>query len=697
MTYRSVLRQLFPKILVLVAFSAVLLPCFSVVSAQTEYDAQIDEKESEKQQKEDELAESQSRQYSYQQEGLTLSEKLDALAADLYGLDAGIAENEAQIAEIEEQIRVKNDEVSEKKVHAGEISRSLYKLSRTNILELLLSADGVTDLLNKIGFQNFGMGNLLDQVKGLKAELFEFSAQYEEMSARSAQLTAELAQMQQDRVALENQKAAYEQLIYAEKSRQDELISEIILIEGEIGELSEKAEDALKDKAGEEEGPGDGGGGGGGGGTSPQEPMGDPGRYDLYADGVLVSSDAAGPIRLVPVSSYVFAVDGGLGQYRGVLEFRSDTNVFIINELGFEYYLRGIGEMSSSWPMEALKSQAVAARTYGAANWWKRSDLGYNLRDDTYDQNYVGYSKEIGWYGDQWVAAVDATAGQVIYAGADLISAYYHSTCGGHTLASAEVWGGEKSYAQAESDWYNNGGWHSYDGDSPWSYKRWGSGDIDGAQLEDLLNAGLWLEINGASVESQDNVIRPDLGPGWNADQLRAALGANSITNQVGTIQSVTQIYNTGGSSIESSVRLTQGIRVTGTSGTKDIIGYMFKLAFNLRSPADDFLYSSLWDVVNEGGSYNFYSRGYPHRIGMCQYGAYGRANAGQGYADILSHYYRGTSLGGFTPPSAFRVGITYVGGPTTIVSADGGFDIYANGTNIASGQSGQTWMVVKK
>ncbi len=677
-------RVLRNNIIPLLILSLFLFASFGVVFAEDEYSEQIDQKESE-------LEESKNKQYSYQQEGLSVSQKLDALSLDLSGIESDIAGNESSMQDLQTQIDTKNAEVESKKIKTSEVSQSLYKMSRTNLLDVLLSANGVSDLLNRIGFQKFGISNLLGQMRQLGSELLNFSSQYDDLKAQLDVKRADLSKLQEDKIALENQKALYEQLVAEEAARQEQLTDE-------IADLTEEAEEAIREKTGGQETPPGGGGGDNGGGTSPQDPMGDPGSYAIYQNGNLIVDNAAGPIRAVPTGSNVFSVDGGIGQYRGILEFRADTNVYVINELSLEMYLRGIGEMSSSWPIEALKAQAVAARTYAAANWNKRADLGYNLRDDTYDQNYVGYSKESSWYGENWVSAVDSTSGQIIYADGSPISAYYHSTCGGHTLSAEEVWGGGRSYAQAESDWYDaGGGWQSYDGDSPWSYKRWGSTNIDINQLQDLLNAGIWLEINGASAESQNNVIRPDLGPGWNADQLNAALGANSVTSRVGSIQSATQIYNTGGGSINSDVRLTQSIRVTGTSGTIDISGGMFKLAFNLRSPGDDVMFSSLWDVVYEGGSYNFYSRGYPHRIGMCQYGAYGRANAGQGYSDILTHYYRGTNIAGFSAPANFRVGITYVGGPTTLVSADGTFDIYANGEKVASGNSGETWSIAKK
>ncbi|MBN1618980.1 SpoIID/LytB domain-containing protein [Candidatus Dojkabacteria bacterium] len=671
------------------------------VFADDSTDDQIEEKENEKTEKQSDLENSEALEYQYLQEGLTLSQQLAALQSDLANIETEIDDIDKNLDELELQISEKEKELDEKKDEYHESSRSLYKLSQVNMISMMLSSNGLEDIVYQFSAFKFKITNTLDQLNGVTGLLTSLNGDYEDIQQSLETKQSNLDQLAQDKVALENQQKLLEQKAASEYQKQKDLISQIAGLEDEISNLTQEAKDAIGEKIGGGEELPDVGGGDTGGGTSPQDPEGEAGSYDIYKNGQLIVQNATGPIRFVPTSASYFSVDSGLGKYRGILEFRADTNVYLINELDLELYLRGIGEMPSSWPLEALKVQAVAARTYAAANWNKRINYGYNLRDDTYDQNYVGYSKEIASYGNNWVTAVNATDSQVIYSGGSLISAYYHSTCGGHTLSSQEVWGGNLSYAQAKSDWYNNGsGWVSYDSVSPWSYKRWGSANIgmDGVSgLTDLVNAAIWLEINSASSVSQNNVIRPDLGPGWDASTLSANLGGNSITSKVGTITSVTHIYNNGSSSIDSSVKSTTALRITGTSGSYDVTGAMFRLAFNLRSPGDDVLWSSLWDVKNEGGSWNFYSRGYPHRVGMCQYGAYGRALAGQDYSSIISHYYNGVNVGNFSPPSNFRVGITQVGGTTTFISADGNFDIYANGQKVASGGSGQNWSVVKK
>jgi SpoIID/LytB domain protein len=115
-------------------------------------------------------------------------------------------------------------------------------------------------------------------------------------------------------------------------------------------------------------------------------------------------------------------------------------------------YLWGIAEVPASFPDEALKAQAVAARTYAA----KRA--GRVLLPTPADQNYTGWKKESegdgGVWGARWKAAVDATSGQVIglAGGGELIDAFYSSSMGGHTEDERYVWGVEAPWLRAVDD-----------------------------------------------------------------------------------------------------------------------------------------------------------------------------------------------------------------------------------------------------
>ena len=120
-------------------------------------------------------------------------------------------------------------------------------------------------------------------------------------------------------------------------------------------------------------------------------------------------------------------------------------------QLPFEKYLRGMGEMPSSWPAAALRSQAVAARTfatYKIRRYGLRSDCDCHLLDGASDQVYVGYNKEIGTDGGRWVSAVVHTAGEIVTYKGSPIQAFYAASDGGYSEDVEDVWhGGNPAYA----------------------------------------------------------------------------------------------------------------------------------------------------------------------------------------------------------------------------------------------------------
>jgi stage II sporulation protein D len=118
------------------------------------------------------------------------------------------------------------------------------------------------------------------------------------------------------------------------------------------------------------------------------------------------------------------------GRYRGAIELRTEgSGITAINVLDLDSYVRGVvaGEMPSSWPLEALKVQAVAARTYALAT---RKTTGlYDQYPDTRSQVYRGVTGE----SVRSDAAVRATAGRIVTYGGVPAVTYYFSTSGGHT------------------------------------------------------------------------------------------------------------------------------------------------------------------------------------------------------------------------------------------------------------------------
>ena len=147
---------------------------------------------------------------------------------------------------------------------------------------------------------------------------------------------------------------------------------------------------------------------------------------------------------------YLEITSGSIGSNDSV----ADLNVVNILRLS-DQYLYGLGEMPSSWHIEALKTQVIAARSFALIK--SRTIQPYcNCNLDTTDgsQVFSGFSKEFAIYGDRWKQAVDqtigtvgtvqadiGTQGQVIKAGSQVIAGYYSSSTGGMTQPRSEVWG----------------------------------------------------------------------------------------------------------------------------------------------------------------------------------------------------------------------------------------------------------------
>ncbi len=143
--------------------------------------------------------------------------------------------------------------------------------------------------------------------------------------------------------------------------------------------------------------------------------------------------------------------EGGATYNRGYLEFNlygctgGSCVERLILPIAPEQYLYGLGEVPSSWPMQALQAQAIAGRSYAfvkAGIGQHRNPCNCAIYDTSVDQVYAGWNKEGGADGNRWVAAVNRTAGQVVEFQGTTVSAFYASSDGGHTENNENVWGG---------------------------------------------------------------------------------------------------------------------------------------------------------------------------------------------------------------------------------------------------------------
>lgn len=336
-------------------------------------------------------------------------------------------------------------------------------------------------------------------------------------------------------------------------------------------------------------------------------------------------------LKLEPVDGKlpVFKIysENGSYEYRGSLEIRrqTDGNLQVVNTLGEQEYLYGIVpmEMSNSWAakgMEALKAQAVAARTYLVKHYDSSQSGGYNITDSpNINQAYAGYNVE-------GVAsqAVDATAGEIIVDSITNkpINASYSSNSGGYTEDSENVWGGVDPHLRGKPDPYSLGQGFIAD---HWTYtasaitvgKRLGMGPVTSIKLQKYPSG----RVKTVFVRDIDGKTRQLSGRRF-AGIFYPSHGGISTSDFLGSMFSVNV--------------LRQGQQTLSVPNPLSI----FLREHVLPGPRLDRLDSSNTKLDNSFAVFSFSGSGWGHGVGMSQWGAYGMAKMGFSYKQILEYYY---------------------------------------------------------
>ena len=312
--------------------------------------------------------------------------------------------------------------------------------------------------------------------------------------------------------------------------------------------------------------------------------------------------------------------------YRKQLEFWIDRfgMLTVVNEIPFEVYLKGVvgSEMSSEFPLEALKAQAVAARSYTLARIDKQHRLSpFDLCDEVHCHVYGGRDKETARVNE----AVDRTRGQVLMYNDIICETFYAGVCGGHSENNENAWDGE-------SQVYLRGKLDSRLSDSfPEGY------------LESDSHVRQWIE---SSPDVYCNTTRTQVPESlnytrkyfrWSVRYSKEEL-SNIIADRTGEyIGSLIEIIP-----LERGVsgRLKK-IEIRGTRRTI-IIEKELEIR---RVLSRNYLYSSCFVVDRDRNDFIINGAGWGHGVGMCQTGAAMMALEGFNYRDILYHYYTNSKL----------------------------------------------------
>jgi stage II sporulation protein D len=306
--------------------------------------------------------------------------------------------------------------------------------------------------------------------------------------------------------------------------------------------------------------------------------------------------------------SALIAVNGK--HYRGELLFvQGDSGISVVNRVRMDDYLRGVVPLeigtSDDRDIEAVKAQAVTARSYAYVHVGNRTARPYDVSASVNDQLYGGADAETAVAN----AAVNATRGVVLQYEGRVVNAPYHSACGGSTAAAEEIWRtNSEPYLQRVSDQIP-GTDRFYCDIAP--RFRW-TRTLDGETLRAALVR--YLATYTAT---------PGGYPGTPRD---VQVDTRTPSGRVGTLKIATDRGN-----------------------------YVLRgndIRYVLRAPGGEILNSTSFNVEATTGRDGAITRlvlrgtGYGHGVGMCQWGAIGRARAGQDFHTILRTYYPGTTVG---------------------------------------------------
>lgn len=269
-------------------------------------------------------------------------------------------------------------------------------------------------------------------------------------------------------------------------------------------------------------------------------------------------------------------------KYKGDLKIIANSNkIYSINHINIEEYIKGVlpNEISPKWHIEVLKAQAVAARTFAYYYIEKNKEQLYDLTDNTYAQVYKGIINE----NSNFNKAILETDCEVIVYKNELIQAFFHSVCGGHTENAGKVWGRHLPYLKG----------------IPCSYCR------DAAYY------------NWEAKFTEDEILKKLKANKYILESIRAIIPAKK----------------------SSSGRWVE-VKIIGRGKSIIIPGNKFRIMFGIAK-----VRSTKFNVRRRGKEFIIKGKGWGHGVGLCQWGAKRMAEKGYKYYQILRYYYRGTRL----------------------------------------------------
>ncbi|HYE80764.1 MAG TPA: SpoIID/LytB domain-containing protein [Clostridia bacterium] len=343
-------------------------------------------------------------------------------------------------------------------------------------------------------------------------------------------------------------------------------------------------------------------------------------------------------VRVAPgeVQGKVSALQYKGKKYRGSITMQSmpESDVTLVNELSFDQYLYSVvpSEMPKDWHIEALKAQAVASRNYALATMGRHNGFGFDLCSTEHCQAYNGLEKECS----SAIEAVNATKGKIITYNGDLVTTYYHSTSGGHTEDSENLWGTKTDYIRGVDDKYSLG--------SP--YDSWRL-ELDRKTVREKLSKsnidlGDISDIRILEVTPNGRVTRLEIQGTketrvFEREKIRNIIGTTALKSIWYKLRTDADIFVRGSMLEAPESGRTSGMYVASAAGSIKVSGSTSRVSIKGMNS------SKVYNVIPS--TYIFDGKGFGHGLGMSQYGAKGMAEAGNNYQQILEYYYQGAKV----------------------------------------------------
>ena len=334
-------------------------------------------------------------------------------------------------------------------------------------------------------------------------------------------------------------------------------------------------------------------------------------------------------------------------RYRGGFEYTvSGGGLQVVNVVDLEDYVKGVlpAEMPGDWSLEALKAQAVCARTFACLNTKHLSAYGFDVCNSTDCQVYNGVSNAT----TSTDRAVEETAGECLYYNGELAEAYYHSSDGGATEDAQNVWGTNVPYLQGKKDPYEaqtaipNYSWtvtYTWN-ELTWVLQNSGYriGNVVDAYVSEYTDLGNVYAVT--FVDDRGNTLVRT------GDDARMAFYSTTLGKNVPSLR-FTIIGGTGGSggyavnSGGSTLSGLDGVSAISGTGTVSRLSGEDHTAITASGKTELSAASGGRGAASRDGI-TITGTGSGHNVGMSQYGARAMAEQGYDYIDILEFYFTG-------------------------------------------------------